>query len=84
MKLFVFSIFDSKAEAFNTPIFLPAKGQATRTFEDQVNDESSPFNKHPGDYTLFLIGEFDTDTGLLTPLSTPTSLGLAAEYLKPE
>lgn len=82
MKLYIFSIFDSKAETFNSPIFLPAIGQARRTFGDQVNDKESPFNKHPGDYTLFHIGEYETDTGLLTPLTTPTSLGLAVEYLE--
>lgn len=82
MKLYVFSIHDTKAEIFNTPIFLPAVGQARRTFGDQVNDKESPFNKHPGDYTLFQIGEYETDTGLLEPLKTPISLGLAVEYLE--
>lgn len=84
MKLYVFSIFDSKAEVFNTPIFLPAIGQARRTFGDQVNDESSPFNKHPGDYTLFQIGTYESDNGKLTPEKTPISLGLASEYISNE
>jgi len=84
MKLHVFSIFDSKAEIFNTPIFLPAIGQARRTFGDQVNDKESPFNKHPEDYTLFLIGEYETDNGKITPAETPTSYGLASEYITQE
>ena len=82
MKLHVFSIFDSKSEIFNTPIFLPAIGQARRTFGDQVNDKESPFNKHPEDYTLFLIGEYETDSGKLKPNETPVSYGLAVEYLE--
>lgn len=82
MKTQIFSVYDSKAEAFNTPMFVPSKGQAIRAFSDQVNETGSELNKHPEDYTLFCIGEFDSDTGTITPLSTPSSLGLAQEYIK--
>lgn len=80
MKFWIFSVYDSKAEVFNTPMFLPAKGQATRAFGDQANDPNSEIAKHPEDYTLFVIGEYESDTGLVTPLPTPESLGLALEY----
>lgn len=76
-----FSIYDSKAESFNNPIFVAAMGQATRIFYDQVNDEKSPFNAHPEDYTLFYIGEFDMDKGMFIPIETPKSMGLAVEFL---
>ena len=79
-KLLAFSVFDSKAEVFGTPIFFPTKGLATRAFEDQCNKPDSPISQHPGDYTLFCIGDFDQDTGSLTPLPTPTSLGTGVEY----
>ena len=79
MKFKVMSIFDSKAEAYNTPIFVAAKGQAIRAFEDQINTEDSEFNKHPEDYTLFYIGEFDSDTGQIIS-TNPESLGVALEY----
>ena len=84
MKYKIFSIFDSKAENFNTPIFLPTEGQAIRIFDDMVNDQAdkSEIAKHPEDYTLFCLGEFDSDAGLVTPLTTPKSLGLAQEFVK--
>ena len=81
MKLKVFSIFDSKAEAFNTPFFFNMTGQALRAFEDLAKDPQAAISKHPEDYTLFEIGEFDTDTGQLIPLPTPHSLGLAITQL---
>ena len=81
MILKAFSIYDSKAESYNNPIFVPAMGQATRMFYDQVNDETSPFNKHPEDYTLFYIGEFDMDKGIFLPNETPKSMGLAVEFM---
>lgn len=82
MKFHIFSIYDSKAEAYNTPLFLPAKGQAIRAFEDQVNQEGSEIGKHPEDYTLFCIGTYEDSTGLLEPYETPQSLGVAIEFKK--
>lgn len=82
MKFKIFSIFDSKAETFNTPIFLPTDGQAIRIFDDMTNDGKSEVSKHPEDYTLFVLGEFDSDNGLVTPLNTPKSLGLAQEFVR--
>lgn len=80
-KLLVFSVFDVKAEVYGTPIFFAAKGLATRAFEDQVNKPDSPIAQHPGDFTLFQIGEFDVDTGMLIPLPSPASLGTGVEYV---
>lgn len=82
MKLKIVSIFDSKAEVFNTPIFLPTVGMATRMFADQVNEKDSPFQKHPEDYTLFELGEYDSDSGKFENLDTPHSLGLANQYIQ--
>lgn len=81
-KLLVFSVFDSKAEVFNTPMFFPAKGLAIRAFDDECNREESQIRKHAGDYTLFEIGEFDQDTGQLVPLPTPVSLGIGVEFVR--
>ncbi len=80
MKQWVFSVFDSKAEMFNQPMFFKAKPEALRAFSDEANRQESAIFKHPGDYTLFLIGEFDMDTGNLIPLPTPQSLGLGVEF----
>ena len=84
MKQNVYSIYDSKAEVFNPPIFLHKDGEAIRAFDQICNDPESDFNKWPGDYTLFRIGEWDNETGLLTPLGTPKSLGLAQSFIKKE
>lgn len=80
MKFKIFSVFDSKAENFNTPVFMPTEGQALRSFDDMVKNKESEISKHPEDYTLFVLGEFDSDIGLVTPLNTPKSLGLATEF----
>ena len=81
-KLLAFAVFDSKSEVYGTPIFFATKGLATRAFEDQCNKPDSPIAQHPADYTLFCIGDFEPDTGTLTPLPSPSSLGTGVEYVK--
>ena len=63
----IFSVLDTKAQAYMNPVSCATAGVALRTFEDSVNDPSSPFHKHPEDYILFQVGSFDETTGIITP-----------------
>ena len=74
-----FAVYDSKATAYMSPFFFPHAGQAIRAFSDTVNDPSTSLNRHPGDFTLFQIGEFDDETGVFTATS-PVNLGTALNY----
>lgn len=76
MLIKIFSVFDSKAAFFGQPFCDQNEGSAIRNFSDAVNDGSNPNNlwhKHPEDFSLFNIGEFDNETGELIP-SLPKSL----------
>jgi len=75
----IFSVYDSKAEAYMQPFFFQGKGQAVRSFSDLVNDNSTLCGKHPQDFTLFHIGEFDDATGNVSS-SVHTSLGTGQEF----
>lgn len=76
----IFTIYDSKVEAYMNPIFCRSKGEAIRSLTDAVNDEKTQINKYPEDFTLFEIGEFDPVNGTITVLDAKKSLGLALEY----
>lgn len=82
MVLKVFSLYDSKAEAYMQPFFMQGKGQAIRALSDLVADEKSQVSRHPEDFTLFEIGEYDDVRGTFTNCTTPKSLGVAIEYKK--
>lgn len=82
MILKVFSIYDSKAEAFLQPFYMQSKGAAIRSFADAVSDEKTMFFKHPSDYTLFELGEFDDSNASFNLHISPISLGLAVEFKK--
>lgn len=66
MKQAVVSVFDRAAQLFGRPFFVAAKGQALRSFTEEVNrkDEGrSDFAKHPQDFDLYLLAFYDDETG---------------------
>jgi hypothetical protein len=69
MKLFVIAIFDHAMQAYTPPSYFAAVGQALRGFQDQVNDpkdDNNPVAKHPEDYDLFKLAEYDDSTGIFS------------------
>lgn len=78
MILNIFAIHDSKAEAYMTPFFMRNNGEALRGFMDSMENSESPFHKWPQDYTLFWIGVYDDETGIIEH-RTPKSLGNGVE-----
>ncbi len=43
----IFTIYDTKAEAYFPPFYLPQTSMAIRQFGDMVNDDNSQISKHP-------------------------------------
>lgn len=83
MILKIFSVYDSKAEAFMPPFHSQSTGQAVRSFGDTANDPQSQLCKHAGDFTLFELGTFDDSNGKFEQYATPKSLGTALEHKTP-
>lgn len=82
MILKVFSAFDAKLAVFDAPFYMLTDAAAIRAFSDQVNDSSgqsclAKWNRHPEDYSLFRIGEFNDQTGEIV-CSKPVSLVTAS------
>ena len=76
MNRLVCAVFDSASQLFGQPIFVVAKGQATRSFTDEVQ-KSAADNQlylHPDDFDLYLLGEFDDVSGDLRALGRPELL----------
>lgn len=77
-----FAVYDSKALCFGVPFFMPSVGAAVRAFGDTANDSQSQLNRHPGDFVLFQIGEFDDEKGVMRPLMPHVHLGLALDFVE--
>lgn len=76
----VYTVYDSKVEAYMTPFFMRGKGEALRAWASTVNDSQTQFCKHPSDFTLFEIGEYDDTMGVIKMYEAKISLGLALDY----
>lgn len=75
MNLQLFTIFDSKAEAFLPPFTTANANLAKRICSDCLNDPNHPFAKNPGDYTLYGLGDWDEHKALITPVIPPRHYG---------
>ncbi len=84
MRISIFSVLDRKAELFARPFFEATQGTAIRVFSDAVNEGDHAFSKHPEDYSLYHIGDFDESTGVIDPYVEPVPLGLAVTFLLSE
>lgn len=78
----IYSVYDSKAEAFLPPFFLGTRGLAIRTFADAANREDHNFRRYAADYTLFELGEFDDSSGKFFMKEAAENLGTALQYVE--
>lgn len=76
----IFSIYDTKAEAYLQPFFLKTTAIAIREIETAVNNPEHQFGKYPQDYVLFELGTWDEEKGQCEMLSAPLSLGVTLEF----
>lgn len=58
----MFSVLDQKTGVFSHPFYEVTTGSAIRAFTDTVQTKDHPFNRHPDDYSLYFIGEYDDAT----------------------
>lgn len=65
MRYKVLSVRDRAIDAFGQPFFSSSVGGAIRSFTDEINRaaENNQLNKHPEDFDLYLLGEFDDSNG---------------------
>jgi len=66
MQLGMYTVFDTKAGAYLRPFFARTNAEAIRMFSDTVSDANSLIAKHPEDFSLFKVGEYDEVTGVVS------------------
>jgi len=87
MKHKIYNVYDSKSEAWGMPLFYDCRANALRSLTECVNatsDEKNQIAKYPADFTMFEIGEYNQENGVITMYETKVNLGIAIEYKKAE
>lgn len=77
----IYSVFDSAVGDYARPFYDVSRGSALRSFSDIAQDSTSAIGKHPQDFTLFELGEYDSSTAKFDIYSTPVSCGVAIEFI---
>ena len=76
----IFAVYDSKAEAHLPPFASLTTAVAIRQFEATVRNLESDFARFPGDYTLFELGTWNQQLGVITMHEAKLNLGTALEH----
>lgn len=63
--MMVFTVRDSKTEAYLSPFLADNIVTAQRMLFDLMTDGDSMLARHPEDFQLFSVGQFDEQTGEL-------------------
>lgn len=66
--MFIYSIFDKKAVSFGSLFISENHDTAKRAVVSSLYDESL-LSRFPSDYSLYCLGEFDTDNGDVSGIS---------------
>lgn len=66
MILKIFALRDSAIDAYGRPFYAVTRGSAIRSLQDSLA-EKSEISRHPEDFELFEIGEYNDGDGVLTP-----------------
>lgn len=88
MRLTVVSVYDVGVGAYGRPVFVRSKGEAVRSFMDELNkphSEQMPnqMRAHPQDFQLYFLGEFDDETGrFVDPPEQPLRIAEGANLVK--
>lgn len=84
MEYGIYSIYDSAAGVFTAPTIDISDASAVRNFQQAISNSGSLMNFKPDDFSLYQIGTFNVETGVIDPWSHPSRLivGSDRDYRK--
>jgi hypothetical protein len=68
MKIKIYSVYDAVAKVWNQPFYQMNDQVAQRTIANCVNTQGHNYNMNPEDFSLYFIGEFNDQDGIITPV----------------
>lgn len=83
MILKAYAFLDTKIGVFSQPFFMAYEGHAIRAAIELGSDLSTAIGRHPADFNLYLIGEFNDNTGIMSAVG-PVSISTVLALLPPK
>lgn len=78
----VFAVRDGKAKGYLQPFYSINAGSAIRAFEDVINETGNQLSKHPEDYVLYELADFNDQTGEFINATPVKMLGAGVDFVK--
>ena len=75
----IFTVFDMAAKMFLEPFFAPTVEVAIRGFSEACRNPDHNFNRHPEDFALYHIGEYDATSAVIVPFEA-RKVAMASSY----
>lgn len=63
----IYSVFDRAVEAYTPPFCQPSNNAAIRAIKNELANPDSQLAKHSTDFELWQLGQFNEQTGDVTP-----------------
>lgn len=76
----VFCLKDSKSASYGGPMLFENHGMAIRWIQEGLQNGQPVWAKHPQDFSLFEIGEYDPRSGTMVPGSEKNCIGLVQDF----
>lgn len=77
-KIFIFK--DDKSASYGMPMVQQTRGMFLRDVQEELNRGQAVFARHPQDFSIFEIGEYDPTTGKIDLYETKNCLGLVSDF----
>lgn len=75
----IFCLYDSVAQDYGFPVVRINQHVLFREIQEEILRGQSPMAKHPSDYTIFEVGEWDSTNGQFDFYEAKKSLGLVQD-----
>lgn len=76
----MYAIKDNVSRTTGNPIVFPTDRDALDSFSQLANDEQTVINKHPKDFELWSLGEYD-EREMLFHLADPKKISVASAHI---
>jgi hypothetical protein len=81
MKKSLFSMRDIKTGQYEFPFPAHTPDEAIRMVYNTAQDSNTMIARHPEDFTLANVGEFDTESGVVEALTAPEHVANVADIV---
>lgn len=65
MELQLVAIYDKRAQEYSPPQAYVTLAVAERSFSDAVQNKESQLNRHPEDFSMQHLGNYNSETGII-------------------